>query len=122
MMVERVQVTEEIGIYLDRLREAHPAVDEVWLVGARAAEPGRRGAPWELLLFADAATLEALRLDRRRHRADVALLVVTDGDVFESASGGEREGRLTDLGWRRDDPNTASYSTEGARRPAVRLR
>jgi hypothetical protein len=118
----RVQVTEEIGLYLDEIRAAHPAIEEVWLIGARVAEPGRREAVWELLLFADPATCEALRADRTQLRDDVALLVVTAGEAIESLSGEPRARSLEALGWRREDPNAASYADGDRRQAAVRLR
>jgi hypothetical protein len=118
----KAQITEEIGLYLDEMRAAYPAIEEVWLIGPRATEPGRRDAAWELLLFADADTIDALRRDRTQRRDDVVLLVVTEDEVIESLSREPRARSLEALGWRREDPNAASYAHSSGRQAAVRLR
>ena len=96
---------EELGMYIDAVRERYPAIEEVW-VFRRPIEAGER---WELLLMADDAVLEGLRGDRDLQRDDVELLVVTDGNRFASAWGSRPASDLTSIGWRLDDGRTASY-------------
>ena len=64
----------------------------------------------ELLAFADAATLARLRKSEHLHRADVELLVVVDGDLFESAWGPRKlSGSLARWAWRQISPHEAYY-------------
>lgn len=125
MINSGIQVSEEIGLYLDELRAATPGMGEVWLTGAHANDTRSPSATWDLLVFADEDTLEALRRDEDRQRPDVCVLVVLDGDRFESAWGESRAGRLSEWGWRCEDASTASYTTGGnqtAPQQAVRVR
>jgi hypothetical protein len=109
MLVNDIQLSEEVGMYLDRVRSAFPAIDQVWLTGPRVNEPGKRHSNWDLIMFADGKTLEALRRDPNWHRPDLNLLVVTDGEHFDSAWGEARTGSLEALGWRIEDAHTARY-------------
>nr|MBO2515505.1 hypothetical protein [Gammaproteobacteria bacterium] len=118
------QLPEELGMYVDALRQRHSAIDEVWVLASKESEGGSatRGK-WNLLAFADSATLSALEADEAVHRDDVNLMVVTDGDRFESAWGKRSGGRLSDIDWRLEDMHSASYITGGSRRElAVRVR
>jgi hypothetical protein len=125
-----IQLSEEVGMYVDRLRAEFEAIETVWLIGDRVNEQDARESRWELLAFADDAALGALRDDRDWHRGDILLSIVIDGDRFEpawQASGTETEGggSLEKLGWRADTAQTATYSSRvksGARRRAVRVR
>ena len=87
------QLPEDVGMWLDKLRRDFPAVGEVWTLGQIEASAGELA--WELLLFADRSTLEALRKGASS-RDDVRLAVVTDGDCFESVWGDPKPGRLSD--------------------------
>ena len=64
----------------------------------------------ELLAFADAPTLQRLRKSEHLHRADIELLVVIDGDLFESAWGPRKlSGSLARWAWRQISPHEAYY-------------
>lgn len=103
------QLPEEIGMYVDELRRQCPSLEEVWALGPRVSTTDP-DASWDLLAFGDVAALETVRRNRSLHRDDVTLVIVTDGDSFETAWGEDRRrGRLTALGWRLEDPQTASY-------------
>ena len=79
--------------------------------GDTCLQPGRS----QLLAFADLATLRHLRIREDLHRTDVALLVVIDGDGFESAWGSCRlSGSLSRWAWRQISAHEAYY--EEARR------
>jgi len=119
------QLPEELGMYVDALRKKCPAIDQVWLLGPRANDPESRGTDWDLLLFADARVLREVRSDASWRRGDLNLMIVTDGDRFESAWG-EPAGSLAAMQWRLDDPQSATY-LDGAgdsenRAAAVRVR
>lgn len=125
------QLPEEIGMYVDALRQARPEIDEVWLMGPRVNADESRGAVWDLLLFANRRALETLRSDAQWRRPDVDLFVVVDGDHFESAWGAAAAGTLKDLDWRLEEPHAATYIDKrspvrsdagGDRATAVRVR
>lgn len=112
-------------MYVDRLREQHATLDQVWVLAGPGETSG--DAVWELLGFGDERVLEAIRADERVHRDDVDLKIVVDGDHFRPAWGEEHEGTLSGLAWRLDGPRSATYSkaaVAGAadRRTAVRVR
>jgi hypothetical protein len=102
------QVPEDIGMYLDKLRRDHPAVDQIWLLG-RQPQPVTGSVVWELLLFADNVSLTAIRADATLPRMDVKLVVVTDGDAFESVWGDPAPGRLTRSGWYLETSSSARF-------------
>jgi hypothetical protein len=54
--------------------------------------------------------LRALRNRDDWHRDDAKLVVVVDGDSFEEVWGDPDRGRLDDLDWRLEDPQTATYA------------
>ncbi|MFS8607860.1 MAG: hypothetical protein LOD94_07700 [Gammaproteobacteria bacterium] len=117
------QLPEELGMYVDALRQRHSAIDEVWVLASKESESAKRGGKWNLLAFADSSTLTALEADESVHRDDVNLIVVTDGDRFENAWGSRSRGRLSDIDWRREDMHTASYIAAASKREcAVRVR
>jgi hypothetical protein len=74
--------------------------------GDTCLHPGRS----QLLAFADLATLRHLRMRENLHRSDVELLVVVDGDGFESAWGPCRlSGSLSRWAWRQISAQEAYY-------------
>ena len=91
-----------------------PAMRSVWTIGERAdgdAADSPRPFAWDLVAFADSATLHYLRRAADLHRADVLLRVVTDGDRFEIAWGDvERSGSLFGWDWCRATEVDAFYS------------
>jgi len=63
-----------------------------------------------LLAFADLAALLNLRKQEDPHRGEVDLLVVTDGERFETAWGASRlSGSLASLSWRQVSAHEAYY-------------
>jgi hypothetical protein len=76
----------------------------------RPADPTVPSLACELLAFADAPTLERLRRSSDLHDADVALLVVVDGDRVETAWGARKlSGSLARWAWRQVSPGLAYY-------------
>lgn len=62
--------------------------------------------PRKLLVFADAGALARLR---KCPQPELELLVVTDGDYFESAWGPRLSGSLARWAWRQTSPREAYY-------------
>lgn len=103
-----------IGPYLERLLAAYPNIESVWLIGSRANETARDDSDWDLLVFASREVLEALSTDDSFSRSDVDLLVVYDGDNFESPYGGtdnrrSKKGSLKKWEWQHFSADLASY-------------
>lgn len=74
--------------------------------GGTTLQPGRP----VLLAFADLAALRNLRKQEDPHRGDVELLVVTDGERFQTAWGASRlSGSLARLAWRQVSAHEAYY-------------
>jgi hypothetical protein len=111
-----------ISLLVDQLTDRYPAVRSIWVIGSRADgdELDSHGPfDWELVAFADAATLRSLRRATDLHRADVFLRVVTDGDRFEMAWGRpQMSGSLFQWDWREATEHQAYYSEARWRRPA----
>jgi hypothetical protein len=114
-----------ISIFLDQLAEHCPDIASVWLIGARADDDtldSRSYFGWDLVAFADDATLRRLRGATELHRDDVCLRVVTDGDHFAPAWGDRsREGALSRWRWRSAGEREAFYAQAHRQRRAIRL-
>lgn len=120
LVTKPVQLPEELGMYVDALRKRHPSLDEVWVID----HDETRGGHWSLLAFGDDDALRRIRADESAHRDDLDFMIVIDGDRFESAWGARRAGRLCEIGWALEDPQSATYRPAGAADPkkAVRVR
>jgi hypothetical protein len=126
-----VQLPEELGMYVDALRKQYSTIAEVWLLDpqTKAGEAPRKR--WELLMFADAEVLDALRSDPTWYRDHVRLRIVVDGESFETPFGEPRSGRLSEMKWRLEDLQKASYvdtapdterAAQESQRSALRVR
>lgn len=105
-----IQLSEDVGMYVDRLRSEFDAIEAVWLLGAPANEHGERNAVWELAVFADERVLTTLKKEHEAwERPDVDLLIVVDGDRFEKLSDPSQQGRLSAMGWTSDNAEAATY-------------
>lgn len=103
-----MQSAEELSAFVSHVLIHGLEIRAVWSVGhaEAAAEPER----CELVVFADQSTLQSLRKSAPLHRADVDLVVVVDGDRFESAWGERRiSGSLARWAWRQVSPELAYY-------------
>lgn len=98
--------------FLHRLLRHCLDIRAIWSIGHGAGLPAGEapdGAA-ELLVFADAATLQCLRKSDDLHCDEVELLVVVDGDAFENAWGDERlSGSLSRWAWREVSADHAFY-------------
>lgn len=98
----------DLADFLSSLARCCPGIRAVWSLGNADDAPQPCGR--ELLAFADRATLERLRAAEELHRADMQLLVVIDGDRFETAWGPCRlSGSLARWAWRQVSPDVAYY-------------
>lgn len=103
-----------ISVLVDQLAGRCPAMRSIWAIGSRADGgmlDARGPFDWDLVAFADASTLRALRRATDLHRADVLLRVVIDGDRFEVAWGRPYIcGSLFQWDWREATNREAYYS------------
>lgn len=85
-------------------------IRSVWSLDHRPGEAPLPRATRQLLAFADPMTLRHLRQREDLHRTAVSLLVVVDGDRFESAWGPScLSGSLARWAWRQVSPHEAYY-------------
>jgi hypothetical protein len=85
-------------------------IQAVWSVGHGVDNDPRDDDLTELLVFADRRTLEQLRKRDDLHEPGVAIFVVLDGDLFETAWGAQRlSGSLARWAWREVAPGQAYY-------------
>jgi hypothetical protein len=95
------QRTEEDSAYLSRLLLRCLDVDSVWSLGHDSMAPEPQPQGHDLLLFANALTLETLRRTDALHRTDVQVLVVFDGDEIRNVWGARPVcGSLARWAWR----------------------
>lgn len=115
-----------ISIFLNKLAEHCPNIHSVWLIGGRVDDGTLDRFShfgWDLLAFADDATLRHLRGATELHRRDVRLRVVTDGKRFAPAWGARSlSGTLAGWKWMRANEREAFYADARWRRKAICLR
>jgi len=100
----------DVNAYVRKVAAAHPNVFEMWLLGSRANGTATATSDWDILAFADEATLDALREDRELHWAEVDLLVVRSSDGrFEKPWGRKKSGSLEKWQWSRLSDTEATY-------------
>ena len=114
MPVESPLLTTDLIDYLNSLVSTHPAISACWLIGSRANRIHSPISDWDFIVFADPETLRALRHSREFDRPDVDLLVVYDGEHFESPPPHpsdpqeHKKGALKSWQWQADG-NCATY-------------
>ncbi len=74
---------QQVREYIDLLNGRYRSISSVWLVGSRANCTERPESDWDLLVFADNDSFDAMRGDADLRAPGIDLLVVTDGDQFE---------------------------------------
>lgn len=105
--------------YIRKLTDKYPQMREIWLIGSRANDQERQESDWDYVAFADSTTLEQLRADTDLNEPNIDLLVVHNGDSFESPwvheGQQQKRGSLTDWEWRAipDNPRLAMYANRG---------
>jgi hypothetical protein len=95
----------DLSAFLSRLLVGCLDIQSVWMLDATA---GDASGGHELLIFADHAGLRRLRACDDLRDAGVEMLVVVDGDAFESAWG-SASGSLGRWAWRQISPEIAYY-------------
>lgn len=99
----------DVSDFLRRVLVRGPDIRAVWSIG-HAHEIIPRPAVGELLVFANETTLRLLRKCDYLHHSDMEVLVVVDGDRFESAWGNRAlVGSLARWAWRQVGPDLAYY-------------
>lgn len=99
-------MSSEVSDFLSRVLVRCLDIRSAWALDDAAAGP----VPSRLLVFADKATLQRLRRCDDLHDLRVELLVVTDGDAYESAWGQRKvSGSLARSAWRQASPGLAYF-------------
>ena len=102
--------SSDLPAFLSRLLLCCLDIQEIWSVGHDGLARERPAKDPGLLVFADRPTLQTLRRNDALHRADMRVLVVYDGDQFESAWGPHRfSGSLARWAWRPVGHDVAYY-------------
>lgn len=102
-------VPADLTTFISRLTMCSLDMRALWSIGNADTSPAAAQRVHEFLAFADGRTLSTLRRNGHLHRADVALLVVIDGDRFENAWGSSLSGSLARWAWRQVSPQLAYY-------------
>lgn len=96
----------DLPVFLSRALVGFLDVRAVWMLDCATARDASAGH--ELLVFADPAGLQRLRACDDLRDAGVEMLVVVDGDAFESAWG-SASGSLGRWAWRQVSPEIAYF-------------
>ena len=100
----------DVETYVLKVAAEHPNVTEMWLFGSRANGTATEKSDWDILAFADEATLNALRNDIELHEPRVDLLIVKSANgSFEKPWGKKKSGSLENLQWNRLSNTEATY-------------
>jgi|SRR5450759_3665356 len=101
----------DIQKYVQELVRRNPAITAAWLIGSRANGTAKPTSDWDILVFADAATLQAIKDDKDLHKVFVDLLIVKENGEFEKPWGCEKRGSLSSWHWHQTSPTGASYQS-----------
>jgi hypothetical protein len=100
----------DLSAFLSRLLLCCLDIQTVWSLGHDGLAEVAPDQSHSLLVFADRHALQTLQKADRLHRADVQVLVVLDGDEFESVWGPRRlKGSLARWAWRQVAQDVAYY-------------
>lgn len=80
----RNELPDCVQKYVDAVTNAAPSIAEVWLVGSRANGRATEASDWDFMVFADQQALMLLRVNTSLACEDIDVLVVVDGNRFES--------------------------------------
>ena len=124
LMVSHAPTAAEASEYISDLVAANLSIREVWLFGSRANGSARPESDWDYMVFADDATLTALRGDSRFHRAGIDLMIVVDGDQFAAPwadHSRSKSGRLAkvDGGWHWNPVSLAKATYRATKPPQI---
>lgn len=105
--------------YIRLLVESYAEIREIWLFGSRASGNATSLSDWDLLVFADASTLEKMRGDLRIQKSAYDLFVVHDEDNFVQPWGeNPKSGSLKEWKWDKTSSTEAQYkATKPTRDP-----
>lgn len=110
-MIEAALLPDAVAAMVSRVVATCLEIRSVWLVDLSPDDSDAEPRQYQLMAFADAATLLRLRKLEDLHRSDVHFLVITDGDAFDTAWGPTKlSGSLGRWAWRDGEPGEAFYS------------
>ena len=99
-----------LASFISRLLACSLDIRSLWSLDHSPDAPDLATPPYQLLAFADLATLQSLRRATDLHHEDLSFLVVIDGDRFESAWGACKvSGSLARWAWRYVSSDEAYY-------------
>lgn len=88
-----------------------PQINEIWLIGSRAADTATEESDWDFLVFADSACMDKLAQHTGLSLPNVDFLVLYDGDHFEEPWGDDpKKKSLSDFKWNKIADDKASYT------------
>lgn len=106
-----MKVDEEIENYICSLVKAFEAIKEIWLFGSRANNTFNPASDWDLIVFADYATLSAMQNHPELEKQKIDLLVVHNGDDFICPWGDPpKGGDLKGWEWQKSSEAEAEYT------------
>ena len=110
---EPAAASTEIERVVESILGRCPAIRSIWLADLPAAEGSSPAdAPaLQVVAFGDPLVLRRLRAVLKSRR-QVQVLVVTDGNSYESACGNAAQGTLTGLEWRQTSAGVAYYNAQ----------
>ena len=100
--------SKELNPYLASLIDRSNEITAIWLLGSRANGTGRIDSDWDLLIFGNEQVLSELRSAEALNCRDFDVLVVYDGDRFESPWQ-RKDGSLSSWQWRKLSNKRAEY-------------
>jgi predicted nucleotidyltransferase len=103
-------MNNELEKYIKELTDAFVGIKSIWLFGSRANNRQKPLSDWDLLVFADSNTYEAIKIDEYYHRGAVDLLVVIDNNQFIKPWGKEKIGSINEWAWNELTESEAEYN------------
>ena len=105
-------LSAKLDTYLQTLRDRSSGIAAIWLFGSRAngtaCPESDPESDWDLWVFGDQQTLSELRSAKELNREEFDVMVVYDGNRFESPWK-KKSGSLKGWEWRRVSDKTAEY-------------
>ena len=100
-------ISKEIASYIESVASSSQDIASIWLIGSRANGNESPNSDWDFVVFGSNAGLEAIRKNVDE-RADVDLLIVTDGDSFQDPWK-TKTGKLSSWEWQETCDGGAVY-------------
>ena len=108
-----MELADGISDYIRDIATAFSSIEEVWLIGSRANNTFHSGSDWDFIVFADEATLKALKALPQCQKENVDLLIVYNGNDFVCPWGeavNSKSGDLKTWEWQRMSESEVQYT------------